>query len=181
MNGFSSSSHSAFGSRMTAFIIGLIVIAGDYISKFWIQNNIPLITLSSPDYPYGGIGIFKDFFGIEFSIVHTINRGAAWGIFSDFQHYLLLLRIVLIVGVIIYFLWFNKHPEWRIPLALIISGAIGNVIDYFIYGHVIDMLYFKFWGYSFAIFNVADSAVTVGIFLLLIMTTFEKSCHKELC
>lgn len=174
MNGTRGIAHFAIHSRMTAFAIGIFLLAADYITKYLTQKYIPLIAFSSPEYPYGGIAVFKDFLGIEFSIVHTTNRGAAWGMFSDFQHYLIILRIVLIIGVLAYFLWINQRKSWLIPLALIISGATGNVIDYFLYGHVVDMLHFKFWGYSFAVFNVADSAVTVGIIWLLLLSTFEK-------
>lgn len=166
-----------FNSRWPAIFVGFGVFFADIISKYLTHLYIPLISTVYPVYPYGGIGIFHNFLGIEFSIIHTTNRGAAWGILSDFQIYLLILRIMLIIALSAYFLWFNKHRLWQIPLALIIAGATGNVIDYFIYGHVVDMLHFKFWGYDFAVFNVADSAVTIGIFSLAIVSSMEKKSH----
>lgn len=159
-------------------LIGFAILLADILTKYLTQLYIPVITPSS-HYPYGGIGVFRDFLGIEFSIVHTTNKGAAWGVFAEYQHALLGLRILLIIGVTAYFLWVNTHRHWRIPLALIIFGATGNVIDYFLYGHVVDMFHFIFWGYSFAVFNVADSAVTVGIFWLLMISTFEKCSEAE--
>lgn len=126
-------------------------------------------------YPYGGIGIFDSFAGIEFSISHLTNKGAAWGTLSAYQGYLVGARICLITGLILYALKWNMHKSWRIPLGLIISGAIGNVIDYFIYGHVVDMFHFVFWGYDFPVFNVADSAVTVGVAWLILLNSIQKN------
>lgn len=126
-------------------------------------------------YPYGGIGVFKNFLGIEFSIAHQTNRGAAWGVLTDFQLPLLYLRMALIVTLMVYALWINSNKHWSVPLALIIAGAIGNVCDYFIYGHVIDMLHFILWGYDFPVFNIADSAIFIGISWILLISCFDKS------
>jgi signal peptidase II len=53
---------------------------------------------------------------------------------------------------------------------LIIAGGIGNILDYFIYGHVVDMFHFILWGYSFPVFNVADASIFMGIVSLLWMS-----------
>lgn len=132
-------------------------------------------------YPYGGVSVFKNFFGIEFSLVHATNTGAAWSIFADHGSLLLYLRIVLIAGLI-YFYFKEKTSYLKFPIALIIAGAFGNILDIFFYGHVIDMFYFVFWGYSYPVFNIADSAICVGVFLYILLswktphaskTTFE--------
>lgn len=85
-----------------AVCIGLIVFFSDLITKYLTQAHLPLMSHYSMGYPYGGIGIFKNFLGIEFSLSHTINRGAAWGAFPQFQIYLLGLRIILILGMCAY-------------------------------------------------------------------------------
>jgi signal peptidase II len=157
-----------------AVIIGFIVFFADLMTKFWTHHFLPLMSSSSFVYPYGGIGIFKNFLGIEFSISHAINRGAAWGSFAEFQTILLGLRILLILGLTLYLFLFNKHPAQRIPLVLIITGASGNVVDYFLYGHVIDMFHFVLWGYDFPVFNVADSAIFLGISSLICITWLEQ-------
>lgn len=125
-------------------------------------------------YPYGGIPVFKSFLGIDFSIVHQINTGAAWGMFSNFQDYLLFFRVITIGIILSYLVFFNKTPLRRFPLLLILSGAIGNVADYFIYGHVVDMFYFNFWGYSYPVFNIADSAIFCGVAMLLFQSYSRK-------
>lgn len=158
--------------RLIALFIGLVILFLDILTKGLVQQHLPLVSSQSGVYPYGGIGMFKDFFGIQFAIVHNINQGAAWGIFSQWQNYLVALRIILIAAFIVYFLK-NKHPHWDIPIACILAGAIGNVIDYFIYGHVIDMLHFSFWGYVYPTFNIADASICLGVIYLIFLTWKE--------
>lgn len=153
-------------------IIGF-VLGVDILTKLWVNDNLPLM-LSYSEYPYGGIGVFENWAGIQFSISHLTNRGAAWGVLTDYQEALLWVRIALIGGLILYAAFWNRHPSWRAPLALVIAGATGNVIDYYLYGHVVDMLHVVLWGYDFPVFNVADSAVSVGVFWLIIVTSFQQ-------
>ena len=159
--------------RCIPIFLGLFVFLGDRSSKFFTHNHLPLMK-GSFFYPYGGIGIFKNFLGIEFSISHQINRGAAWGIFADYQLPLLYLRAFLIAGLLIYVFCFNKNKSWECPLALIIAGALSNMMDFFVYGHVVDMLHFILWSYDFPVFNLADSAIFIGISWLLILSSLEK-------
>lgn len=159
--------------------IGLLVFLLDRISKLLVFKYIPLMWLSPFWYPYGGIGIFHDFFGVDFSINHATNKGAAWGALAEFQIYLLALRILLVVGMVIYVAFYNKKPSWDIPLTIIIAGAAGNVVDYFVYGHVIDMLHFVFWGYDYPVFNVADASIFIGLAWMLIVSRSDKSSIKH--
>lgn len=142
------------------------ILALDALSKYWIQSHLPLM---SNGYPYGGIGVSPNFHGIEFSIVHATNKGAAWGTFAEFSTLLLIFRIILI-GFLIYY--YFKHTSFyiRIPLALIIAGAFGNVLDIYLYGHVVDMFHFIFFGYDYPVFNIADSAICIGVALYLIFS-----------
>ena len=61
----------------------------------------------------------------------------------------------------------------KMSYLLIISGAIGNLIDRIRFGYVVDFLDFKIFGYDFPVFNVADSFITVGCFILIIKTLWE--------
>lgn len=160
--------------------VGVVVFCLDIVSKYLTHSYIPLMQYSWLSYPYGGIGVFKNFLGIEFSISHQINRGAAWGAFSDFQISLLCLRVVMVLGLLIYAVGFNKKSAWNFPFALIIAGAAGNIVDYFIYGHVVDMLHFVLWGYDFPVFNIADSSIFIGICWLLLTSRQEKEAIKHL-
>lgn len=154
--------------------IFLIIFFLDAASKWATHQWIPIMGTDSLWYPYGGIGVFSDFFGIQFSLVHVTNKGAAWSVFSGYQSLLMMFRIALIAGLVLYVLFFNKNKTLKIPLTLILVGALGNVLDYFVYGHVVDMFYFKFWGYSYPVFNIADSAVTIGVAWILLQSWFKK-------
>lgn len=160
--------------KKTAIILGMTVLFFDLLSKFLIQYFLPTMSFDAYWYPYGGIGVFRNFCGIEFSINHATNKGAAWGILADFQESLLLMRILCILGLCVFLLFYNQNRSLNLPCALIIGGATGNVIDYFFYGHVIDMFHFVFWGYSYPVFNVADSAIFIGIFWLFFTTSLQK-------
>lgn len=156
--------------KLQAVLIGVLIFLMDFASKAAIYFYIKPMNFDSLWYPYSGIGIFENFFGIEFSIVHLTNKGAAWGWLADFQFPLLILRMILISAMICYVLFYNQDRSRLFPFTLIIAGALGNVCDYFIYGHVIDMLHFVLWGYDFPAFNVADSAIFIGISWLCLMS-----------
>ncbi len=143
--------------------------------KAFTHEHIPVMSAFFPAFPYGGIGVFHDWLGIDFSLNHVINHGAAWGAFSKYREILLGLRIAMIIGMALYLIFYNKKGEHKLPLSLILTGACANVLDYFLYGHVVDMFHFNFWGYSFAIFNIADATIFCGVCLLLLHPWLVKS------
>jgi signal peptidase II len=63
---------------------------------------------------------------------------------------------------------------------MILAGAVGNVFDCIVYGHVIDMFCFIFWGYIYPVFNIADAAIFCGILMLLLETTRSKTVASSL-
>lgn len=156
-------------------LIGIFFLFLDQFTKGLVHAYIPIMDSSLYWYPYGGIGVFKNFAGIEFSINYMTNTGAAWGVLGNYQLPLMILRIGLIIGLCVYLFYFNRHSSWQLPLMLIIAGAVGNVIDFFIYGHVVDMLHFVLWGYDFPVFNLADSAISIGIATLFLLSFFEST------
>lgn len=158
--------------RLVILFVVLIVI--DVGLKFYVSHYIEKMSWKHPFYPYGGIGVFKDFFGISFSINFVENTGAAWGIFSKYPHFLFYFRIIIVIGLVIYLVFFNKDKRKDIPLMLLITGAVGNILDFIFYKKVIDMFHFKFWGHSYPIFNFADFLITFGIIWLLIIFFIEK-------
>lgn len=105
------------------------------------------------------------------------NTGTAWGLLSNFQVPLLILRIVIVGGILGYLLFFKPAKHLRLPLFAISAGALGNIIDYFLYGHVIDMIYFIFYKYSYPIFNVADSAIFLAIAYIIFSPKKNASAH----
>ncbi len=160
------------------FCIFLVLLAVDILLKFYTYHYIPQMSWMYPFYPYGGIGIFNDVWGISFSINHIQNTGAAWGVFNKFPNILFVIRIAILIGLIFYFIQFNKDRKKNIPLLLIITGACGNIIDFIFYKKVIDMFYFTFERYSFPVFNFADAMITVGIVWLVISFIFKPKAKK---
>ena len=155
-------------------LVALSILALDFVSKGMVNFYFQPIEHAPHFFPFGGVPVFQNFFGIDFCIHHVTNRGAAWGIGSGMQDLLLLVRIAVIVGLIVYLRISPKAKEYRYPLAMIVAGGLGNIIDYFIYGHVIDMFHLFFWGYSYPVFNVADSSIFLGICWLLVHSFLRK-------
>lgn len=167
------SSSKPFLRARTLCLISILILFLDIVTKYWVYHYLPVSNRFSLWYPYGGIGVFKNFLGVEFSINHTINHGAAWGMFAEAQDFLLVLRMIMIAGLIAYLLFYNKNKAWQLPLVFITMGALGNVIDTFMYGHVVDMFHFVLWGYDFPVFNVADSCITIGVAWLFISSLLQ--------
>ena len=106
-----------------------------------------------------------------FNLVHVHNTGAAFSLFADQGGWqkLFFLTVALVASGVI--AWLLRKPGGRVvyyaALALILGGALGNVIDRLAYGHVIDFLDFHAGGWHWPAFNVADSAITLGALLLI--------------
>lgn len=156
-------------------LCGFFLLFLDQATKYYVQAHIPRITHEAQWYPYRGLGVFENFFGIELSIVHGVNSGAAWGLFAAYQPYLLLCRIFFVLAIIAYLFWFNRSKALAFPLTLIVFGAIGNILDYFTYGHVVDMIHFVLWGYDYPSFNVADSTIFIGVWWVFILSLTQKN------
>lgn len=165
---------------LSLFLCAVALFTLDFFSKSYVHQHIPLISMASSYYPYDGIPVFYNFLGIDFSINHVMNRGAAWGVFASLQVALLYLRVVLIAGMLIHLFFFNKERFRQFPFTLIITGALGNVIDYYRFGHVVDMFHFKFGSYTFPLFNIADSAIFCGVALLILKSLWEKRQQKSI-
>lgn len=127
--------------------------------------------------PHGSIDVFHS--AISFSLVYVGNRGAAWGVMNDFHLVLLAARILLTLGLIAYLIFKNNDKRRIIPFIMIIAGAMGNILDCFLYGHVVDMLKFVFWNYHYPIFNIADSSICIGVLWLLVLSFFEKNTNAS--
>lgn len=108
-----------------------------------------------------------------FELYYTENRGAAFGMLQGKQYFFLLIALIVVSGAI-YAVYRMPVTKKYIPLHIIAmflsAGAVGNMIDRFIRGYVVDFLYFKL--IDFPIFNVADCYVTVSMFFFMILFLF---------
>ena len=164
-------------SRMF-FGLAFFLLIIDQMTKLLTYLYIPKMSLLYPYYPYGGKGIFYRFFGVSLSINHVENLGAAWGLFSAYPKVLLIFRVLVVLLLLTYLLFFLKDQRKILPFVLIATGAIGNILDVFVYGYVIDMIHFTFGNYSYPIFNLADILISMGI-LWLFVDTFWKKKEKH--
>lgn len=162
----------------TFLLLALALFAIDAAVKYWAQAHLVNMRIASPFYPYGGIGVFRDVMGVDFSLSLAKNKGAAWSIFSEYPQALLFVRIGIILAIAIYTLFVNKVKKRTFPFVLVLVGASANIADHFIYGAVIDMFYFVLWGYSYPVFNVADTLIFLGVATLALQTLREKFKRK---
>lgn len=101
------------------------------------------------------------------------NRGVAFGMFSGQRWFILLLTGIIAVGLIWFYVTMPKKKEYfplRVSLVMVLSGAIGNIIDRLFRGYVVD--FFEFTFFEWPVFNVADIYVVVGVILLALMIVF---------
>lgn len=101
------------------------------------------------------------------------NEGAAFGMLSNSRWVFMVISTVAIIGISVYLFGFCKESGWvKISLAMIVGGGIGNMIDRLALGYVVDFIDFTL--INFAVFNVADSFVTVGAGILIVCLLLEQ-------
>ncbi len=148
-------------------LVALAVLVLDRLTKWLIASHLSL---------HDGITVIPDFF----RIVHVENPGAAFGLFAEASDQgrltLLILFSLLALVIVGVLLWKNSHivSKTGTALALILGGALGNLWDRVIAGHVTDFLEFHIGSYYWPSFNVADSAIVVGAILLVIDMLWAK-------
>ena len=144
------------------FIITIIFF--DQISKWLIRTSFDL---------YQSKPIIQDFF----HLTYVTNDGMAFGLSFPGGKLLLLIITIFLTIVIAFMLWKEKdgHPLLKFGLALILSGAIGNLIDRMIFGKVVDFIDIMIGDFHWYIFNVADSAVSIGMVLFIIHSILIES------
>ena len=135
-------------------LAAVILILLDQLSKQWIVNHIPLNAIR------------KCVPGI-FSLTYLRNYGAAFSILQNQQWFFTVITLTVVGAACYYFIKNINGNFWFLfGLLLIISGGIGNFIDRLRLSYVVDMVHLDFM--NFAIFNVADSYLTVGVVILFI-------------
>lgn len=137
-------------------ILSTILVIIDQVSKIIVINNLT---------NNKSVEVIKSFF----YLTYTNNTGAAFSILTG-KRILLILVSLIVIGILIYYIKKTKIEKKinKIALSLVIGGSIGNLIDRIIKGAVIDFLDFKIFGYNYPIFNLADTFIVLGVFLLLI-------------
>jgi signal peptidase II len=139
----------------------ILIIVVDQITKALVRTRIPL---------YASITIVPGFL----NLTHVLNTGAAFGILnaSDFPFKTVVIAIIATVALIFVGLYASRmgHHQFvaRLGLALIIGGAAGNLLDRIVAGSVVDFVDVYWQTHHFWAFNVADSAITVGVAIMIL-------------
>ncbi|MCY3974518.1 MAG: signal peptidase II [Simkaniaceae bacterium] len=123
------------------------------------------------------IPLFRNVWGIDGFIDRVLNSGGAWGILEGHPTLVLVLRISACAVVVIHAFRMRGSGDRLLRGALfcIITGALGNIADGFVYGCVVDMFRVTFRGYTFPVFNVADIAISVGTGLFILHAFLRKA------
>uniref|UniRef100_UPI004057931C signal peptidase II n=1 Tax=Candidatus Electrothrix sp. TaxID=2170559 RepID=UPI004057931C len=154
------------------FIIMVLVIVGDQLTKLWVLDNFAL---------YDSRVIIPGFFNLTF----LRNSGAAFGMLSGMpllwrQIFFITIAVVALVALVLMQRRMGKENSWyTVCFALIGGGAVGNVVDRVLYGSVVDFLDVYIGKYHWPAFNVADSGITVGVTIFLLLQIFEKEEEKS--
>ena len=147
------------------FVILLVVL--DQASKIYLT----LVNKTSPI----DLEVIRGFF----RITYTCNDGAAFSILKGKRVFFIIMTIVVVFFIVYYLLKNKVYWVEKYSLLLIISGAVGNLIDRIMYGYVIDFLDFIIFGCDFPVFNIADAALCIGVGIILILMLLEERNEKK--
>lgn len=150
---------------MAYYILALVVIGIDQVSKWMIVHNLDL---------YQSVSVLGNFF----LITSSRNTGAAFSILEGQKWFFYIITFIVVLGMIWYMQKVLKEKKRLIAVAIsfLLGGALGNFIDRLLHGEVVDFLQFNFvfkvFGqavdYTFAIFNLADFSITLGVVLIFV-------------
>ncbi len=147
-----------------AFIITAIIIIIDQATKYgaikYLKNQRPLVIIS-------------DFFQLNY----VENRGAAFGILQGRRTLFLVITIVVVLVIAFYLIRYYSQMNFltKISFAILLGGAIGNLIDRIRLGYVVDFISIKLIDkYDFPVFNIADICVVVSTILIVYLVLFDK-------
>lgn len=149
-------------------LLVLLLVGADQVVKYLVRTNIPL-------------GESVPFLPHIMDLTYVKNTGAAFSIFEEHTWILTLVSLVVSIALCVALArkWITRHPIGRVCLAMVLAGAVGNLIDRALFGFVTDMFQTTF--IQFAVFNVADICVVVGgiAFCLYYLFFYEKLEGKE--
>jgi signal peptidase II len=161
---------SAPPKRLPWLLIALLVMALDQLTKQLIVAQFAL----------GGQQVITSFF----NLVRWHNPGAAFSFLADSAGWQRWFFTVLSASASLFIVWLLGRPgqsqSTRAALALILGGAVGNLIDRCVYGYVIDFIQVHWAGWSFPAFNIADSAISVGAVVLIADEIFGRKPDKKI-
>ncbi|HET7577845.1 MAG TPA: signal peptidase II [Bacillales bacterium] len=157
--------HITGGKDVRYYFLAAAIIVLDQVTKWLVATQM-------------GIGQSLPIWKGVLSITSSRNQGAAFGILQGKMWLFYIITVIVVVGVIFYLQKYGRRqPLLGVALSLVLAGAIGNFIDRIFRGEVVDFIYFRI--INFPVFNVADSALTIGVILIFIHTLFDGQKEKN--
>ena len=156
---------SKYGAWIWLWLSAAVIVL-DQLSKWLVVSHLAV---------YDSIRVLP-----VFNLVLIHNPGAAWSFLagaSGWQRWFFTILALVVSAAIVVWMRFLPRREYRwraIALALVLAGALGNVIDRLWHGYVIDFLQFHYHGWYYPAFNLADSAITVGAAMLILEGLFSR-------
>ena len=152
-------------------LLSAAIIIADQWSKAWVLSSLP---------EYEPVVVIEGFW----NWYRTYNTGAAFSFLSDaggWQLWFFTALAVGISGLMAYWMWGTPRGAWRsaVPYALVIGGAIGNVIDRLMHGHVVDFIQWHIGDHYWPSFNIADSAIVLGAVGIALFGLFDGKAAKK--
>ena len=159
--GFAGEDRSSVSSDRQRRRLGLFLIAAalivtfDQLSKLWIRAHLAL----GESLPITG----------RLSLIHIRNTGSAFGLLANQTFLIIIIGIASLLVVLLFLRYLSQVTTLSmVSIGLIWGGAVGNLIDRLRFGYVTDFIYFRLWGdFHWPAFNIADAAITVGVFVLI--------------
>lgn len=146
------------------WIAGLLVV--DQVTKYLVVSSLGL----GQSYPLID-GVFR--------LTYVQNDGAAFSILQGQRWFFVVITLIALVMMVFVRYKYYKQDKWMtLALAVLAAGALGNLIDRFLYGYVVD--FFDFYLINFAVFNVADCCIVVSLVFITIMVIKKPSKDKNL-
>ena len=153
---------------LAAYGFAILIIVVDQLTKAWVMSSLDLREV-------GQVAVWPPIFNFTW----VENRGVSFGLFGDGSARWMLSAFSVVVAGILG--WWALKADRRLlvsAIGLIMGGAIGNVIDRIRFGFVVDFLDFSGTGFFPWVFNVADSAITIGVVLLILDSVLSERAAK---
>ena len=139
-----------FARPLVAAIFILVAVLVDQVIKYLVEQHLPF---------QQAVEVVP-----HLALYRTWNEGVAFSFLSGMSGWAIVTMRLIIIAIVLWW-WRNADRNAlliHLGFAMIVAGAIGNIIDRFIYGHVVDYVLFYTQDWSFAVFNLADSLITMG-------------------
>ncbi|NWF77205.1 MAG: signal peptidase II [Chloroflexi bacterium] len=136
-------------------IVAALVVALDQLSKLWVRAHLA----PGESLPITG----------RLSLTYVGNTGSAFGLLANQTFLLIIVGIASLLIILLFLRYLSQVTTLSmVSIGLIWGGAVGNLIDRLRFGYVIDFIDFRLWGsFHWPAFNIADAAITVGVFILI--------------